>query len=143
MKKIVVPIDGSDNSKLALGKAKEIAKAFDAHIVVINVVDIQFSGLVRYELNRLTDEVRDMANKHAEEVLDSAKELLSDMPEKFELVKLVGNAADLIIEYVNTNDDIDMVVIGSQGLGAAKRFFIGSVASKVIHHTKKPILVIR
>ncbi|NMR95853.1 universal stress protein, partial [Vibrio parahaemolyticus] len=38
MKKILVPIDGSKCSQLAMQKAKELAKAFDSSITVITVV---------------------------------------------------------------------------------------------------------
>ncbi|MBG0763406.1 MAG: universal stress protein [Tissierellales bacterium] len=46
-------------------------------------------------------------------------------------------------ENSQSEGDYDLVVMRTHGMGATKRFMLGSVTNKVVHHIKKPILVVR
>jgi nucleotide-binding universal stress UspA family protein len=59
-----------------------------------------------------------------------------------ETKELVGDPASEIINEADEGD-YDLVVMRTHGMGATKRFMLGSVTNKVVHHIKKPILVVR
>ena len=59
-----------------------------------------------------------------------------------ESVILEGNPADEIVDFAEKND-IDLIVMGTQGKTAIQRFLIGSVAENVVRHSKKTVLVVR
>ena len=61
---------------------------------------------------------------------------------KIEPVFLKGIPADKILEYAEENN-IDLIVMGTHGLTGMKRFLIGSVAEKVVRHSRVPVMVIR
>ena len=54
----------------------------------------------------------------------------------------LGQAADEIIKVADRNN-VDLVVAGANGLGAIARFFLGSVSTKLLHHTSSSILIVR
>jgi nucleotide-binding universal stress UspA family protein len=143
MKYILVPVDGSDCANKAVEKAKELAKFYNSKITLLNVYHypVISSG---YELEQaawiglLTDELI----KNSNDILEKAKAQCSDMADLVETVSLEGNPADQIIEYVCKHDDIEMVIMGTHGMGGFKRFMLGSTTHKVAVTIEKPILII-
>ena len=61
---------------------------------------------------------------------------------KVEPVFLRGIPAEEILDYAEEND-IDLIVMGTQGLTGVKRFLIGSVAENVLRHSKVPVMIVR
>ena len=148
MKNILIPIDSSEYSTNAIEMGKKMAKAFGSKVVLINVLDI-ILPITYYEVNRYVEAGGNIPNlyeeshKQAEELLKKAKESFGEMSKDVETVVLEGDSANKIIEYTNDND-FDLVIMGSHGVGSAlNRFLMGSVTTKVLHHIKKPILVVK
>ena len=54
----------------------------------------------------------------------------------------LGHAADEILKVAERNK-VNLVVVGAKGLGAVARFFLGSVSTKLLHHTTSSILIVR
>ena len=59
-----------------------------------------------------------------------------------EPVILEGNPANEIVDFAEKND-IDLIVMGTQGKTGIQRFLIGSVAENVVRHSKKTVLVVK
>lgn len=55
---------------------------------------------------------------------------------------MVGNSRDAIVETAKT-EKIDVVVVGSRGLGTLSRLLLGSVSDYVVKHSPCPVLVAR
>ena len=142
MKKILVPVDGSEISIRALEVAKTLAQAFGSQIVLISVSGEGLSSeyIGGYDLQKLIDE----SKVYAEKNLTQAKATLGDLAAKSETIVKTGDPANEILDYLD-GSDVDFVVIGSQGLGysAARRLFVGSVANKVLHGAKQPVLIVK
>jgi nucleotide-binding universal stress UspA family protein len=149
MKKILVPIDGSPISTKAVLEAKRLAEALRSDVVLLSVANITTpSGtddsniLIKSGL-----EVQEYVSQfkiNAEQNLADAKELLKDLSVNVETVLLYGDPADQIAEYLDEND-VEMVIMGSQGVGISRlrQVFIGSVTSKIVRHSKQPVLVVK
>jgi len=140
MKNILVPVDGSECSTLAIEKAKEFAKLTNSKIILLNVYDIQTATSFFYESGMTMDLQEDLL-KRSTEILAKAKALCADMGDMVETLALEGYPAAKIIDYVEKND-IDLVVMGSHGMSGFKRLFLGSVTHKVAVSINKPILII-
>jgi nucleotide-binding universal stress UspA family protein len=143
MKHILIPVDGSDYAIKAIDAGKEIAKAFDSSVTILNVIPLDLSrvtggGNFMY-VPILLDEIPDFS----EQILKVAKKQFHGMTNPIETVSIQGNIADTIVDYAHEHD-VDLVVMGSHGLGAFKnRLMTGSVTSRVLHHIDKPVLVIK
>jgi nucleotide-binding universal stress UspA family protein len=161
MKKILVPTDGSDCSDLAIDKAGELAEKFESEVVLIHVNEVPgrsifinpvVSDATPSFFNERTDgpvktisvpkEYLDNLEKAGQDILDRGKERLVEKGIKVSMAAVRGKPADAIIDYVEHND-IDLVVMGSHGMGGFRRFFMGSVTHKVALSIKKPIMIVR
>lgn len=142
MKRILVPTDGSDCSGLAIEKAIEMAKLFGSKIILFNVYDIQHvSSYFDFQHQERIDSLCEDMEKQSLKILGKAKAMCADFSGEVETVSVTGNPAVQICEYVEKND-IDLVVMGSHGMGGIRRLFLGSVTHQVAVAIEKPILII-
>jgi len=140
MKKILVPIDGSQFSNLAMEKAKEFADVFGSTVTLLYVDDSrQYIFNYNPEVERRYNE---MFKKVSKEVIEGGKKRLADLGDRLKFEIKEGNIANTIVDYANEND-IDLIIIGPHGKGKIQRFLLGSVANKVATYSNKPVLIVR
>ncbi|MBI5377982.1 MAG: universal stress protein [Thaumarchaeota archaeon] len=139
--KILVPLDGSDNSFRALDTAIFFAKKCDAKIVclysvvIIPITEAQMVAPVQFQIEE---------EKYARKVLEKAKNLAKQNDIEFSQVINFGNAGYNIIRYAkNKTNKIDLIVIGSRGRGAIKEIFLGSTSNYVLHKSHIPVTVVK
>ncbi len=140
MKKILVPIDGSKHSDLAVKKAKEFAEINGSSVVLLHVNDFHHH-MFNYNAG-VEEHFIELFDQMSDNILESGKEKLASLGDRVETIKLEGSVANKIIDYANTND-FDLVIIGSHGKGAIHEFLMGGVAHKIILHVNKPVLIAR
>lgn len=138
--KILVPVDGSDNSLRALDQAIFLAKGTGASVTAIHV--IENPPTVYVESQKLLNDL--LANYRAEsaKVLDKCKQMAEKSGVRIETVIAEGDAASNIVGYAH-KEGFDLVIIGSRGLGRFKEMVLGSVSNKVLHHTKTSVLIVK
>lgn len=139
--KILVPLDGSDNSFRALDAAIFFAKKCDAKIVclysivIIPITEAQMVAPVQFQIEE---------EKYARKVLEKAKNLAKQNDIEFSQAINFGNAGYNIVRYVkNKSNKIDLIVIGSRGRGAIKEIFLGSTSNYVLHKSHIPVTVVK
>jgi len=143
LRRILVPLDGSDFSFRAAEYAIKLAKMSRAEIIcvhaIINLPYDQFAsgGLA---VTQYIDASRSMAEKWYEQV--KADALKQDVKVTSETILDVASPADSIVNYAE-RQNADLIVIGTKGKTGLKRFLLGSVASGVVTHAKCPVLVVR
>jgi nucleotide-binding universal stress UspA family protein len=140
MKNILVPIDGSQFSNLAMDKAKEFADVFGSTVTLLYVDDSrQYIFNYNPEVERRYNK---MFKKVSKEVIEGGKKRLADLGDRLKFEIKEGNIANTILDYANEND-IDLIIIGPHGKGKIQRFLLGSVANKVATYSNKPVLIVR
>jgi nucleotide-binding universal stress UspA family protein len=143
LKRILVPLDGSDSSFQAAKYAIKIAKMANAEIIfmhaVVNPLYVEYktAGLVimHYieEAKRNADMwYKDLGDTAANEGIKFSTETILD----------IASAADSIVKYAE-DKKADLIVMGTHGRTGVKRFLLGSVASGVVAHAKRSVLVVR
>ena len=140
MRKILVPIDGSKYSDLAMNKAEELAKVLGSSIVLLHVNDFH-QHMFNYNTG-VEEHFLEVFDQISTDILQDGKTKLAELGDRVEVVKLEGSVANKIIEYVN-NNDFDLVIIGSHGKGAIHNFLMGGVAHKITLHVNKSIMIAR
>jgi len=131
--KILAPSDGSLESIKAVKKAVELAENYSAELVVLNVQDIHSESVS-------TDSA--FRRKKAEEAFDLVRNELPSSKLKISYKMLEGYPPDDICKYAE-KEKFDLIVMGARGLSGFKKFLMGSVADKVVHHSKVPVMIIR
>lgn len=141
MKKILVPVDGSTNSKLALEKAKELVKMGNGQVTVVTIIKDLAAQLYNLE-NKDKQEIRNVFAKQGKEILKEGIEVFKDCPGVIESLLINGDPAQEIIKLAETGD-YDLIVMGSRGLNAFSRLMIGSVSNKVLNHVNISVLIVK
>ncbi len=137
MQRIVVGYDGSKQAHKALERAADIAGG--ATIAVVSSANIE--RLIRDPSGGV--EAIDPADAEArEKALAEAREYLDGRGLKGEYIKGTGNPADVLVQEAEESH-ADLIVVGTRGLGAARRTFMGSVSTNVVHHAPCDVLVVR
>jgi nucleotide-binding universal stress UspA family protein len=141
--KILVPVDGSKYSMEAVNVALKKAKAAQADIYLMTVTPF-ISGLDLEISAGAMDKLNEGMKSRGEEVLKKAQDILSAEGISAKTVLSSStSAADEIIGFAE-KEKVDLIIIGSRGLGgAATRFFMGSVASKVVSHSPCSVYVVK
>ena len=96
------------------------------------------SGMVRQAIADIVKERR----ATLEQALDRAAALFAGVVKKVERQILAGHPVDALVGAAAT-PDVDLVVVGARGLGALKRFLLGSVSEGVLRHVERPILIVK
>lgn len=136
-KKILVGIDGSQNSLRGLNQAISLARQSHGIITGIHVLP-EFPP--SYEIDMKT--YRSKLNKQAKKFMNLAKINAARQGITFiEKIASSKNPVDTIVGYAKKNR-FDVIVIGSRGLGSPKATYVGSVAHGIVNNSKIPVLVI-
>lgn len=137
MKKILVAIDGSEQAIHAARMALEIASKTGGEVTLVHVIpNLMISGEVPFAAGILAEDVM----KNGELLLEqTAKELGSP---NLRRVCLNGTPAERLTDLAEA-EAADLIVVGSKGRGAVSRMLIGSTTDRLIHISKKPVLVVR
>lgn len=80
--------------------------------------------------------------EEGEKSLAEAVKLLESARLKFSTVVLVGDPAQMIVAEAE-RDGCDLIYMGTRGLGAVTNLFLGSVATKVLHLSKVPVILVK
>ncbi len=133
IKKILVPIDGSDHSKKALVFACDMAERYDATIDLLHIVQAP-DGQHTMELGAaaITAETpHDELKKAGHKVIQAAAEIVETLGCKLGKHQIEGGSpAKQILEH-SRDSDVDIIIMGSRGLGNQGNELLGSVSDRV------------
>lgn len=139
MKKILIPVENQQKIKQPLEIAVEIAKKFDSTITIFNAVDFhKIPNEVKY--GAYIEKIYETANKN--NFMDRVVKLYEDEGIETNSKVVEGDAASEIIDEAEKGN-YDLVIMETHSMKEHKRFMLGSVTNKVVHHIDVPILVIR
>jgi nucleotide-binding universal stress UspA family protein len=142
-KHILLPVDGSSTSLMAVEKVRGLAQAFKSTVTAIYVINpYAFSG-VGTDFSYGQAQYLGAATAEANEALKAATQML-------EAVDVTVNASIIenhtiyrgILETA-TSVGADLIVMGSHGRRGLEKLVLGSVAAQVLAHAHLPILVVR
>jgi len=132
---VLVPTDGSERAADALDRALTLAKRADATVHVLTVVDVATVGGEGYSG---VDALVEGAEETVMEAAATAEEAGVDSVEAVE----VGSSATRGIQSYIDENDIDLVVMGTQGRTGVKRYLLGSVAERTVRTSPVPVLTV-
>jgi len=139
-KKILVPLDGSDLAKNALTQAEQLAKTFDAEIILFQVVPFMpIYGSPELVTPLIVDEKQKEA---AEKYLNNLAEELKKRSLKVTAMVRTGQQVAVEIIDFAKESRADLIVMCTHGRSGITRWVLGSVAHKVLTRAETPILLI-
>ena len=137
-KNILVAVDGSEHGLKAARVAGEVARCMQASLFVVVAYDPVPAYLGEPNLQeaisaRLFDSEKILANAMAE---------IGEIPGAITKMMLEGPPAEVVLNVAETRE-VDLVVMGTRGLGRLTSLVVGSQSQKVIAHANCPVLLVR
>ena len=151
-RKILCAFDGSEASRKALDYAADIANECKGEIIILTVVPkvtlpvFPDEGLgsapisAAQDLGEYQDRMRAVYKKAQEDAEKALAENFKSL--KATSVFVEGRPSAVIVEHAEKND-VDLIVIGSRGLGGISGWILGSTSRRVAESCTKPILILK
>lgn len=141
--KILVAIDGSAHSLDSVRFVIEHANWYrEKPVLELVFVHAPLPHLPRMGMVVGNEQIQRYYQEEGAAALAGAKRLLEASNLAYSEHILVGPVAESIVQHANTAS-CDLVVVGNRGMGAAANFLLGSVASRVLHLSPVPVLVVK
>jgi len=129
-KTILCPIEASDEGKVVLAKAQEIAEKFDARLLVINVLPYQFLP------KDYQKELQEKLTPKMEAIFEELK-----ISKKNRIVK-VGKPYEVVCKEAEKRE-ADLIIIGTHSKQGLNALLLGSTANGVVNNSKIDVMLIK
>ncbi|HLN36107.1 MAG TPA: universal stress protein [Nitrososphaeraceae archaeon] len=149
--KILLPHDGTEISDKALDKAKEFAKAFNAELYILHVIEhipIPPSLILANDRQWIAQSRRSIAKKLKEGWLKMAKEKINPFLEKenikFNTAVLTAEkpVSEQILKFASDNK-VNLIIVGNERLNKISKIkALGSVSRKISENADCPVMII-
>ena len=148
LSKILVSIDGSENASRAMKAAVSIAKQFQSELLVLNVVAEMvppvFSpigvNVPAVDYSNYLERAENDAKKLVNDAVAAAKN--ESVNARGVVLRTVTSVAETILEEA-AKENVNLLVVGTRGLGGFKKLLLGSVSNAIIAHAHCSVLVVR
>jgi nucleotide-binding universal stress UspA family protein len=136
--KILIATDGSERNQPAVKKGLELARKCGAMVYAIYVIDEVM--IASAEAGVLTSDLYKTLKEEGDYTLEGIKRLAEG--QRVETHVLSGRPAKVITDFAVKNN-VDLIVVGSQGKTGFKRLVLGSVAESVLRMAECMVLVVK
>ncbi|XP_022853595.1 uncharacterized protein LOC111375036 [Olea europaea var. sylvestris] len=147
--KILVAIDDSDESFYALGWVLDNFFKQPLALDVLTIVHViepfpsyVFPGAPAIFPTTSLHSVKKVEQQNASAILNHALQICTEKKVEAKSSLLEGDPKEVICEAAELMQ-MDLLVVGSRGLGMIKRAFLGSVSDHVAHHAKCAVLIVK
>jgi len=137
-KKILVGIDGSSQSLRAAKIAGEIARTMNTDIYLV----IAYDPLPRDLGAPFLQEIINTRMTNAGEIYKTALQECGEIQGKIVKEILEGPPAEAILSVAGTRE-VDLIIMGTRGLGKIASLFLGSQSIKVVSEAHIPVLLVK
>ena len=136
---ILVPVDGSQNATLAFKRALTVAQNYHAQLHLVNVIDPRiFQNLAGNDQSTV-----DQITSNSKELLDKYQQLAQKKRINTDYSIEYGSPKTIIAHKMTKRWNIDLIIMGANGLTTVERVLMGSVASYVSRTAPCDTLLIR
>jgi nucleotide-binding universal stress UspA family protein len=137
--RILLAVDGSEHALHAARSTGELARALGCESVS---VVFAYDPLPSYLGEPFLSDAIEKRVEESEDVFKSALEAMGRIPSDVHTEALEGSPAEVILDVAKTRN-VDLVVMGSRGLGRLAGALLGSQSQKVVQHATCPVLIVR
>ncbi len=153
--RILVALDGSENSARASRAALELSEKLKAELIVLHTItppalyyhtEMSPEGPVieppthQKEIDAYLEYARRVGRGIVDPTVSEAR--TRGIVVKADSSETTTSAVETIVNTA-VKENADLIIIGTRGLGGFKKLLLGSVSSGVVDHARCPVLVIR
>jgi nucleotide-binding universal stress UspA family protein len=147
VRRILVPLDGSEFGEAALPYVEEFARAVRAEVTLLHSVtphhfEIDLAETRSPHLSKLSEEYIEHAKATAGDYLATIQKRLSEKGIAAHCLVEIGPPADRIAACAKEKE-IDLIALSTHGRSGISAMVMGSVANKVFHSAEVPVLLVK
>jgi nucleotide-binding universal stress UspA family protein len=142
IKRILVPLDGSELSERALGPVRNVATAFAAEVLLLQVMELAAYPVDGLSMGVYTSAVDDAVRESTEEYLSQTARRLQLQGVHVRWQAQWGQVTQAILDTAQ-KEAANLIVMCTHGRSGAGRWIMGSVADRVLRASHIPVLLIR
>lgn len=143
MRKILVAYDGSELSQKAVKEAeRQMSRNKETELHLLSVAEISGPSTSAMMQENITNEQVEKIQHQLNQLKESITKEDTDVLTKVVIAKGKENPGKSICKYADYNE-IDMIVVGSRGLGNVKGLFLGSVSNNIVQNSTSPVTVVK
>ncbi|MCX6664549.1 MAG: universal stress protein [Euryarchaeota archaeon] len=132
IKRIVIPVDSSDASRIATEQGVYLAKLMNIDVSIVSVNDA--------EQFMVSAPLSEKLKKERQDFLQEAKKIADLRGVSASTELMTGAPVDEIVKHVKNND---LIVMGSQGKTGFNKLMLGSVSEKVLQRAPCSVMIIK
>jgi nucleotide-binding universal stress UspA family protein len=142
--KILVTLDGSKFSEAIIPYAERLAKSMSIEVTLLRVIEqAKLPQLAAYrDREKYEKDFMAKMEREAERYLDKKKTALSGKGVKVNSALLIGKPVETILQY-SEEKAVNLIALTTHGFSGITKWAYGSVASKIIEGSPKPVLLVR
>lgn len=141
LRRILVPVDGSDSSLMAEEITAVIAKKTKATVTVFHASSELLLGIGYPLPSSLEKEILGQIEQRGEQIVNDALALFKEEGVTADAKML--SRSDPADSILNLSKDYDLIIIGAHGENEKDPYALGSETKKVVRHTKCPTLIVK
>ena len=134
---IVVPLDLSKVSSMAIEPAAEIARGVGDRMLLVTVASARLRSDLKVVAEAEGTDVPDMIQQY----LESTASELDDVEVDYRVIP-GETAAGALVDFAEAQDDVRMIAMATHGRTGFERWRLGNVTEKVVRHANVAVMVI-
>lgn len=140
MQTVLLPVDGSENAARAVKRAIEMYREREIKLLLVTAYPPIVSGNVKRFFS--PQDIQAFYQEEGHTALAPAKALLDAEGVQYEEEVLIGPVAQSIADCAKKKQ-VDMIIMGTRGLGTVGGMVLGSVTTKVLSLVDTPVLLVK
>ena len=138
--KILVAVDGTEVSYRAFDAALFLSEKLGSNITAIYVMEN--IPTVYIQSQKILDDLLEVRRNDSQKILEKFSSDAAQKGITVSTILLEGNPASTILDF-SKKEKFEVIIIGRRGMGHLKELVLGSISSKILHHSLCPVLLIR
>jgi nucleotide-binding universal stress UspA family protein len=139
--KILVGVDGSQESLHAVDYAVDVARKYDAQVIALNVIlcDVTIFGPA---VPRYMSELKQEAQSYLDKVKEKTKTIGNNRLQLITEIIESASAVRGIVDFAE-KEKADLIIVGTRGRSGFTKLLLGSVASGIVTYAYCPVMVVK
>lgn len=139
--KILVGVDGSEESLHAVDYAVDAARKHNAEVIALNVI-LSYVTIFGPAVPRYLNELKQEAQSYLDKVKQKTKTVDNNRIQlRTELIES-ASAVSGIVDFAE-KEKVDLIIVGTRGRSGFTKLLLGSVASGVVTYAHCPVMVVK
>ncbi|MDH4193254.1 MAG: universal stress protein [Nitrospirota bacterium] len=142
-KTILIPVDGSSQAEEAVRSVQALSPPERVLLLhTITIPQLAYPGTGMSVGHAFSEAAEQALREEGSRILEKAASLLPKECGQVSQHLEIGNPASVILSMVQSQS-VDLIVMGSRGLGAIQEHVLGSVSHRIATHAPCPVLLIK